>query len=169
NGLAHAVRGDHRALEAVARLPRRAPVRPDDGCTRRHGHAASRRRGGARAGGPADARRHDRRPRVQVGARRPPRAPARRPQRHLRERRASRVAADCILITSSDVVRGSEDEFNRWYNEQHVPEFVACPGFLRASRYECLAGETRFYAIYEIEGPEALDTPEVRRAWGWGP
>jgi hypothetical protein len=79
------------------------------------------------------------------------------------------VPADFIVVTSSDVVRGAEDEFNRWYNEQHLPDFVACPGFLRASRYESVAGEPRFYALYDIESPAALETPEVKRAWGWGP
>jgi len=63
------------------------------------------------------------------------------------------VAVDTILVTASDVVRGNEDEFNRWYNDQHVPDFVTCPGILRASRYECLAGEPRFYAIYDMESP----------------
>jgi hypothetical protein len=79
------------------------------------------------------------------------------------------VPAEFIVVTASDVVRGAEDEFNRWYDEQHLPDFVACPGFLRASRYECLAGEPRFYAIYDIEGPDALETPELKRVWGWGP
>jgi hypothetical protein len=79
------------------------------------------------------------------------------------------VPVDFIVVTASDVVRGAEDDFNRWYNEQHLPDFVACPGFLRASRYESVAGEPRFYAVYDIEGPEALETPELKRAWGWGP
>jgi hypothetical protein len=79
------------------------------------------------------------------------------------------MSADCILVTASDIVRGSEDEFNRWYNERHVADFVACPGINRASRYESLVGEPRYYAIYDLDGPEAVVTPQVRKVWGWGP
>ena len=55
-------------------------------------------------------------------------------------------------------------EFNRWYDEQHLPEVLAVPGFTAATRYQVLsrlpdAGtpDWRYLAIYEIEA----DDPQV--------
>lgn len=73
-----------------------------------------------------------------------------------------------VLITSVDVAAGAEDEFNRWYNDVHLPEVLACPGFASATRYECTDGQPRYLAIYELESEEALTTPEMQRVRGWG-
>jgi hypothetical protein len=73
-----------------------------------------------------------------------------------------------ILVTTVDVAPGVEDEFNGWYNEKHLPEVMACPGFRSAARYEAVAGEPRFIAIYELESEDALRTPEMSRVRGWG-
>ena len=75
---------------------------------------------------------------------------------------------DVILVTTVDVTPGSEAEFNRWYNETHLPEVMECPGFLSAARYECVQGEPRFMAVYRLESPSALTTPEMRGVRGWG-
>ena len=74
----------------------------------------------------------------------------------------------CILVTSVDIADGAEEEFNRWYNETHLPEILACPGFESAERFECTAGQPRYLAIYELESEAALTTPEMRRVRGWG-
>jgi hypothetical protein len=73
-----------------------------------------------------------------------------------------------ILLTSVDISPGAEDEFNRWYNEKHLPEILACPGFLSATRFECAQGEPRYIAVYELEDEGALKTPEMQRIRGWG-
>jgi hypothetical protein len=73
-----------------------------------------------------------------------------------------------ILVTSVDIAPGAEEEFNRWYDERHLPEVMACPGFVSAARYECTLGEPRYIAIYELESEEALQTPEMQRVRGWG-
>jgi hypothetical protein len=76
---------------------------------------------------------------------------------------------DYRLVTFSDVVAGSEDAFNAWYNGTHLPDFVACPGILSASRYECVDGQPKHLAVYDLDSPAAVATPEVRKVWGWGP
>jgi len=43
-----------------------------------------------------------------------------------------------LLMVWADVPANREDEFNRWYNEEHVPERLAVPGFLSAARYEAV-------------------------------
>jgi hypothetical protein len=73
-----------------------------------------------------------------------------------------------VLITSVDVADRAVEEFNRWYDEVHLPEVLACPGFISAARFECTDGQPRFLAIYELESEGALATPEMQRVRGWG-
>jgi hypothetical protein len=73
-----------------------------------------------------------------------------------------------ILVTTVDIAPEAEVEFNRWYNEVHLPEILACPGFVGCSRYEAVTGEPRYIAIYQLESEDALHTPEMRQVRGWG-
>jgi len=73
-----------------------------------------------------------------------------------------------VLITSVDIGDGAEADFNRWYNGVHLPEVLACPGFVSATRFECTDGQPRYLAIYELESEEALTTREMQRVRGWG-
>lgn len=78
------------------------------------------------------------------------------------------MASDIISIALADVMQDKIDEFNHWYNEVHLPEVLACPGYLGATRYECIAGEPQFLAVYNLDREDALETPEMRRVYGWG-
>jgi nicotinamidase-related amidase len=60
-----------------------------------------------------------------------------------------------------------EDAFDDWYSNVHVPEVMACPGFLSAKRWRSADGSPRFLAVYELEGPWALETPELAAVRGW--
>src|SRR5262249_62048589 len=63
-----------------------------------------------------------------------------------------------------------EQEFNAWYNTEHLPELLALPGFLDAARYVATRGGPRHLAVYEIESLDAMQTPEFknrpRTPWG---
>jgi hypothetical protein len=68
-----------------------------------------------------------------------------------------------VLAFSSPSSEESEDEFNRWYSEQHLGEMAAVPGVVSAARYRLLptelagAGPSQGYvAIYEL----TAQTPE---------
>ncbi len=65
--------------------------------------------------------------------------------------------------------RKYEEEFNAWYNTQHLPDLLSLPGFLDAARYEAVKGGPQYLAVYEIAGVEALaalDDPNRQRgAW----
>lgn len=70
---------------------------------------------------------------------------------------------NAILVVRSNPAPGREDEYNEWYDGEHVPQMLAVPGFVRARRYVVhgtpdAPPEFRYLAIYEIEGPvdEAL-------------
>jgi hypothetical protein len=73
-----------------------------------------------------------------------------------------------LNVVSVDIEPAYADEFNRWYNEVHVPEILACPGWHANRRYECVDGEPRFLAIYDLEDAERpFNSPEWEAAVGW--
>ena len=56
-----------------------------------------------------------------------------------------------------------EDEFNKWYNTQHVPERLAIPGFQSAARYVSLEGTPKYMAFYELDHANVLEAPAYKR------
>jgi hypothetical protein len=65
-----------------------------------------------------------------------------------------------LMIAMFDVPEHLEDEFNRWYNEEHIPEKVGTvPGFIRARRYESLDGRPNHVCIYELEDISVVENP----------
>ena len=76
-----------------------------------------------------------------------------------------------LLIVMSTVDRLVEADWNRWYNEVHLPEIAECPGFKSAQRYvsEGGDGERSYIAIYELDGPDAIKSSEFAARRGWGP
>ena len=60
-----------------------------------------------------------------------------------------------LLMVYTDVGPEHEDEFNRWYNEEHIPERLSIPGVLGAARYTALQGGPKYLACYELAEPEA--------------
>ena len=42
-----------------------------------------------------------------------------------------------------------DNEFNDWYNLEHVPQVTALPGFVRTRRYFCEKSDIRYLAWYE--------------------
>jgi hypothetical protein len=53
-----------------------------------------------------------------------------------------------------------EEEFNAWYNTEHIPQLLALPGFLDAARYVATKGGPKYLAVYELESTDAIHSPE---------
>jgi uncharacterized protein (TIGR02118 family) len=53
-----------------------------------------------------------------------------------------------------------EAEFNRWYDEEHLPDVARLPGCLGAARYRVLEGDGshQYMATYAFESEAALRT-----------
>jgi hypothetical protein len=68
-----------------------------------------------------------------------------------------------LLMVWTDVPADKEPEFNRWYNEEHLAERLAVPGFLNAARYEAVKGGPKHLAVYELESPAVLDSPAYKK------
>jgi hypothetical protein len=45
-----------------------------------------------------------------------------------------------ILLVMMDVEEGHEAEFDRWYNEEHLPERMEIPGYVSARRFKLEEG-----------------------------
>ena len=52
-----------------------------------------------------------------------------------------------------------EEEFNAWYDTEHIPERLAVPGFETALRYVCIDGAPRYLAMYDLAGLDVLNSP----------
>ncbi len=61
-----------------------------------------------------------------------------------------------LLMVWTDIDAEFEPEFNRWYDEEHLPRLLQIPGFLGAGRYSALRGGPKYLAIYELEDHNVL-------------
>lgn len=63
-----------------------------------------------------------------------------------------------------------EEEFNAWYNTEHIPELLSVPGILDAARYVAEKGGPKYLAAYELESVDVMQTPAFtsrpRTPWG---
>jgi hypothetical protein len=65
-----------------------------------------------------------------------------------------------MLFSQMNPPEGREEEFHRWYDDEHIPARMALPGFARATRYRAVEGEPRHLAVYELDDMAVLETPE---------
>ncbi len=79
--------------------------------------------------------------------------------------------AEHLLLVFTAAQPGQEEEYHRWYDQQHLDEILALPGFVSASRYDNVAGPdssteqpTQNLAIYEIEGDPVAAVAALRAA-----
>ena len=63
-----------------------------------------------------------------------------------------------LMMVWMDVPADKEEEFNQWYNEEHLPELLAIPGVLNAARYEAVSSGPKHLACYELESPAVVET-----------
>ncbi len=51
--------------------------------------------------------------------------------------------------SQTDIPAQTEDEFNRWFDEEHLPQLAAVDGTVRAARYRT-DGSPRYLACYDL-------------------
>jgi len=77
---------------------------------------------------------------------------------------AAPPGAGGLLLNAMNVAPEAEDEFNAWYDQEHLPALAAVPGTLAARRYRSgkdAEGTHRYVAIYHLE------SPDVTRSDAW--
>jgi hypothetical protein len=76
------------------------------------------------------------------------------------------IAGKGMLLTSMDIDPADEEDFNRWYDREHLEERVAIEGFLEARRYLARNGSPKYLCLYSTETIEVLDSPAYRARLG---
>ncbi|WP_417721131.1 hypothetical protein [Salipiger sp.] len=59
-----------------------------------------------------------------------------------------------------------EEEFQDWYDTEHIPERAAITGFLSAQRFVCLDGFPKYIAAYDLTHHGVLQEPEYQAVAG---
>ena len=65
-----------------------------------------------------------------------------------------------FLLVTMEPPPTREDEFNDWYDNEHIPERGSLPGFESARRFVCINGWPKYLAMYDLEEHGVLQRPE---------
>ena len=75
-----------------------------------------------------------------------------------------------LMMVWCDVSAEAEEEFNHWYNTEHLQELLSVPGVLNAARYEATSSGPKHLAMYELESVAVVDTDAFKNRpptpWG---
>jgi hypothetical protein len=71
--------------------------------------------------------------------------------------------AQGIFLVYTDIDPRYEEEFNAWYNTEHLPDLLSLPGFLDAARYVAEKGSPQYLAVYELTSADALKSAEFQK------
>ncbi len=74
------------------------------------------------------------------------------------------ISGKGILITSMNIDAAYEDEFNLWYDREHIAERVAIDGFIQARRYQAIDANPKYFATYTTGDFEDLSSPAYQQA-----
>jgi hypothetical protein len=66
------------------------------------------------------------------------------------------IAQPGVLAIFNDCRAGREDEFNAWFQGEHLEERLAVPGFLFGRRHQAISGSAGYFNFYLVESPDVL-------------
>lgn len=77
--------------------------------------------------------------------------------------------APWMYIVHTDVPDHIVDEYNTWYDKEHLPRCANIPGVLRARRYmsvACTSGNSgpKYLTAYDMTGPDVWESPAAQAA-----
>jgi hypothetical protein len=66
-----------------------------------------------------------------------------------------------LLLTLTEPPAAMDEEFNAWYDDEHLAERLAIPGFRSATRWvaDVPPGAGRYLATYELDSVHVLSSP----------
>ena len=73
-----------------------------------------------------------------------------------------------LLMAIMEPVADREDEFNDWYDLEHLPQMGAIPGILSATRFVAVDGWPTYLAVYDLADFSVLRNPAYRALTGAG-
>jgi hypothetical protein len=70
-----------------------------------------------------------------------------------------------LLVNGMSAAPEGEAEFNRWYDEEHIPALSAVPGCILARRFVAINGcPQKYLALYHLESPDVVRTEAWAKA-----
>ncbi|PKU22712.1 DUF4286 family protein [Telmatospirillum siberiense] len=70
------------------------------------------------------------------------------------------------LFVWTNVDPAHEDDFNKWYDREHVEERIALPGFVSGIRYIAEDDSRRYLGLYRTSSLDAFRSEAYRQAFG---
>jgi len=67
-----------------------------------------------------------------------------------------------MLLILNDVEPDHEEEFNLWYDTEHLKERVQVPGFVAAVRYRAVSAPRQYCALYRTRDVGVFESAEYR-------
>ena len=63
-----------------------------------------------------------------------------------------------LFVVRATITKDREDAFNKWYNEEHLPQVLRYNGAISGRRYRQFAGGDKYdyMAVYEFASEEVL-------------
>ena len=59
-------------------------------------------------------------------------------------------------VVETDVIADREEDFNAWYDREHLQGLASVPGTARAMRFRSIDGQPRYHACYDLTHRETL-------------
>ena len=75
----------------------------------------------------------------------------------------SMAQAGALMTAWTHVAPEREEEFNAWYDTEHLPEIVALPGFLLGRRYACDGAVPKYLAWYDAADETVAPGPHLKQ------
>jgi hypothetical protein len=72
--------------------------------------------------------------------------------------------AGALLLNAMNVNPDIEDEFNKWYDDEHIPALAAVPGVSCARRFRATQGHLKYVALYHVASPEVVASAAWKKA-----
>lgn len=66
------------------------------------------------------------------------------------------LAGEGAVAIWHDIAPEGRDAFYAWHGEEHMPERVGIPGFLRGRRYGAVRAGAEFFNLYEATSPQVV-------------
>lgn len=73
------------------------------------------------------------------------------------------VKGSGIYMHFTDVHPQYEEEFNAWYDTEHLPDVLAVPGVLSAARYVACKGAPKYLAVYELSNSDVATSSAFQK------
>jgi hypothetical protein len=68
-----------------------------------------------------------------------------------------------VLAVWNNRIKEDEDNYENWYQNEHLPERLGVPGFIRGRRYQAVVGDLEFFTWYEVASPAVLRSEPYKK------